>query len=270
MSRGGLSWARAALAGVVLIAAGLLAPSPSAADLSDTIARIKPAIVSVGTYQQLRRPPSLLLGTGFAVADGRYVLTCAHAIPEKLDTANREIVAVFTAGPDNTIKGRPVEVVEADRDFDVALLRLAGNERLPPVALARGESLLRDGQAVAFTGFPIVSVLGLYPVTHRGIIAAVTPMAKPPASTRQLDPAMVRRLRNNAVVYQLDATAYPGSSGSPMFLAERAEIYGLVCSAVVRGTKEKGLSEPTGISYAIPISHALELMKEHGVDPSAR
>ena len=62
MSRGGLSWARAALAGVVLIAAGLLAPSPSAADLSDTIARIKPAIVSVGTYQQLRRPPSLLLG----------------------------------------------------------------------------------------------------------------------------------------------------------------------------------------------------------------
>ena len=81
---------------------------------------------------------------------------------------------------------------------------------------------------------------------------------------------MVKRLRNNATVYQLDATAYPGSSGSPLYLADRAEVYGLVCSAVVRGTKEKALSEPTGISYAVPIAHALALLKKHGVEPGAR
>lgn len=270
MTRGLRPWLRGALAALALAAASLGAPGRPAADLSDTVAQVKPAVVAVGTFQQTRRPPSRPLGTGFAVADGRHILTCAHVIPEKLDTANLEFVAVFTGGPDNTIKGRRVEVLAIDRDFDVAVLRLGGEERIAPVALSRSGAMLRDGQAVAFTGFPIVNVLGLFPITHRGTIAAVTPMARPVAASGQLDPAVVQRLRRNAGVYQLDATAYPGSSGSPLYLAERAEVYGLVCSALVRGTKEKGLSEPSGISYAIPIAHALDLLKKHGVDPSVR
>ncbi len=39
--------------------------------------------------------------------------------------------------------------------------------------------MLREGQVVAFIGFPIGGVLGLSPVTHRGIISAVTPIALP-------------------------------------------------------------------------------------------
>ena len=49
--------------------------------LVDTIARVKPSIVGVGTVQKTRRPPSILRGTGFVVADGRHVITNAHVIP---------------------------------------------------------------------------------------------------------------------------------------------------------------------------------------------
>ena len=64
--------------------------------LPDTIERVKPAIVGIGTVQKTRRPPGVLGGTGFVVADGNHVITNAHVIPEKLNTRYHEFLAVFT------------------------------------------------------------------------------------------------------------------------------------------------------------------------------
>jgi len=53
--------------------AGLLelaVPSAQAQNLADTIEKIKPSIVAIGTFQKTRRPPSIFRGTGFIVADG--------------------------------------------------------------------------------------------------------------------------------------------------------------------------------------------------------
>ena len=69
----------------------ILHVSPCIADLPDTIDRILPSIVGVGTLQKTRRPPARLLGTGFVVADGRHVITNAHVIPEKIDTAKEKL-----------------------------------------------------------------------------------------------------------------------------------------------------------------------------------
>ena len=41
----------------------------------DTIEKIKPAMVAVGTFQKTRLPPLVFRGTGFVVADGRHVIT---------------------------------------------------------------------------------------------------------------------------------------------------------------------------------------------------
>ena len=59
--------------------------------LPDTIEKVKPAVVAIGTFQKTRRPPSIFRGTGFVVADGLHVVTNAHVLPEKLDFEKREI-----------------------------------------------------------------------------------------------------------------------------------------------------------------------------------
>ena len=61
-------------------------------------------------------------------------------------------------------------------------------------------------------------------------------------------------------VYQLDATAYPGNSGSPVFDAESGVVIGIINMVFIKSTREAALSQPSGISYAIPAIHLKELM----------
>jgi S1-C subfamily serine protease len=240
-------------------------PRPGiAGDLREAVQRIKPSVVAVGSYQSTRRPPANLRGTGFVVADGLHVITNAHVLPEALDTGHREMLAVFIGRGERT-EFRQAKKVAVDPEHDIAILRIPG----PPLpALALGDdSAVREGESVAFTGFPIAPVLGLYPVTHRGIVSSITPAAVAPPSSRLLDNRMIRRLEENYSVFQLDATAYPGNSGSPLYDVETGDVIGIVSSVFVKETKEKILQNPSGISYAIPIRHAKALLAKAGVSP---
>jgi S1-C subfamily serine protease len=95
-------------------------------------------------------------------------------------------------------------------------------------------------------------VLGLYHATHRGIVAAITPMAIPGFGGKDLSPQAIKALREPFDVYQLDATAYPGNSGSPVYDPETGDVIGVINSVFVKRTKEAVLTEPSGITYAIP------------------
>ena len=68
-----------------------------AQELVETIAKVRLSIVAIGTFQPTRAPSSVFLGTGFVVADGRHVLTNAHVLPDHLDDAKFEKLAVFVA-----------------------------------------------------------------------------------------------------------------------------------------------------------------------------
>jgi S1-C subfamily serine protease len=61
-------------------------------------------------------------------------------------------------------------------------------------------------------------------------------------------------------VLQLDATAYPGNSGSPVYDPESGEVLGIINMVFVKGTKEAALTQPSGITYAIPAKHLQALM----------
>lgn len=234
------------------------------ADLPDTLERIKPGIVAVGTLQATRQPPAVLLGTGFVVADGRHIITNAHVLPERLDAERRESLVVFSgSGAQGT--ARPATRLLVDDRHDLALLRIGG-EPLPALRLA-GTDRVREGQEVAFTGFPIGMVLGMYPATHRGIVAAISPVVLPAHHSGQLDAAQVQRLRNRFDVYQLDATAYPGNSGSPLFDPRTGEVLGIINQVFVKAGKENLLRDPSGITYAIPVRHARELLRRGLGDP---
>ncbi len=224
----------------VPLLSSLVCGTAYAAALPDTIKRVKPSIVGVGTVQHTRRPPGKFVGTGFVVGNGRHVITNAHNIPETLNSTRKEFLAIFTA--EKRGQARKAEVIASDSVHDVALLRFQGTA-LP--ALRLGDSRrVREGELYAFTGFPIGLVLGMHPVTHQGIVSAITPIVIPQLSAGQLTPKMVKRLRDPYDVFQLDATAYPGNSGSPLYY------------------RDTGYS---GITDAIPATYAEALMAAAGI-----
>ena len=248
---------------VILALPGVILPVfPSYGGLPSTIEKIQPSIVGIGTVQKTRRPPAKMAGTGFVVGDGRHVITNAHVIPKKIDTAKLEYLAVFT-GKGNSPKARQAVKLKVDEAHDLALLRIEG---APLPALSLGDSSrVREGEEYAFTGFPLGVIFGLHPVTHRGIISSITPIALQANAASQLDPAQIRRLRSPYNVFQLDATAYPGNSGSPLYHLETGSVVGIVNMVFVKEGRENVLAKPSGISYAIPATYAAKLMERAGV-----
>ena len=233
------------------------------AELADTIAKIKPAIVGVGTYTVHNRPPAQLKGTGFIVADGHHLITNSHVIPDELDTEHHEQLVAFV-GTGERADIRRLVLLGRDRDHDLALLKLDGKS-LPTLKIGNS-SMVREGENYAFTGFPIGAVLGLYPVTHRGIISSITPIVVPQTSARSISTKMLRQMRDPYRVFQLDATAYPGNSGSPMYDPDTGVVIGVINKVFVKESKEAVLDKPSGISYAIPSRYVQELLEKHNLN----
>lgn len=239
----------------------LLLSIGASADISDTIVRVKPAVVVVGTFKPTNSPRFTMRGTGFVVSNGNLAITSAHVLPEGADfDADTRLVLLVRTASSSELQMRQASVLEVDRQHDLALLRFDGAP-LPALTLRDSDSV-REGQSVAFLGFPIGGALGFSPVTHRGIVSAVTAVAQPIANAQQLNPRTISSLRSGSFdVFQLDATAYPGNSGGPMFDADTGEVLGVINMVFVKGTKESALTNPSGISYAIPSKFVQKLLQ---------
>ena len=228
-------------------------------DLPDTLVKVKPSVVGVGTYQPTRAPQSRLQGTGFVVADGYHVVTNAHVVKVELAVDQKEVLVIFT-GKGKRAQFRQARVLVLDEAHDLALLRISG-ARLPSLKIADSEQV-REGERYAFTGFPLGGILGLYPATHQGIVSSITPIAAPMGGSRQLTPELIKRLRNGYEIFQLDATAYPGNSGSPLYDQVSGQVVGVINSVFVKGTKEAAIENPSGITYAIPSRYVRKLLEK--------
>jgi len=243
----------------------ILAPVVPArgAELAQTIERNKPSVVGVGTFLKTRSPSAQFVGTGFAVADGRFVVTNAHTVNRPLDTEKLE-TAIVLVSKDGAPQPREASLLAVDKEHDLALLKISGD---PLPALKLGDSAtVREGQMLAFTGFPIGMVLGFHPATHRGMVAAITPVVTPGLTARQLNAQMINRIRDSAYnVFQLDGTAYPGNSGSPLYDPADGTVYGIINSVFVQGTRETAISRPSGITYAIPSRYIREFLQREKV-----
>ncbi len=244
---------------IVFIHVGSAAGETGLEALPGTISRVKESVVGIGTFQETRHPQARLLGTGFAVKDGNYIVTNAHVIPEKIDKKHREFLAVFT-GSGKQAPVYPATVVKIDEEHDIGLLWFS-SEPLPPLKID-DDSIVREGELYAFTGFPIGAVLGLYPATHRGIISAITPIVIPALHGGQLNREMIDRLKEPYLVFQLDATAYPGNSGSPLYHIDTGKVIGIINMVFVKGTKENAITDPSGITYAIPARYIEKLIED--------
>lgn len=158
---------------------------------------------------------------------------------------------------------RKAQLVKRDDEHDLALLRFEG-AALRSVQSSRSTDI-REGADAAFTGFPVLGALGLHPATHRATIAALSPVVRPVERGSDLRPDVIMRLSKPFNIIQLDATAYPGSSGSPLYLADTGKVVGILNSVYVKKTKELAISDPSGISYAIPVNYIRALLRSAGL-----
>jgi serine protease Do len=233
----------------MLITFGLLEPV-AADELSRMIDTVKPSVVGIGSYQKTRSPALGFVGTGFVIGDGLTVITAAHVISDLLAAEQGESLGILVRTAE-TAQFRLATVVTLDKDHDLARLRIRGT---PLPALQLGDSSkIKEGKSLAFMGFPLGMVLGLHHVTHRCTVSAITPLAMPMTSARKLDSKLLTQLQKPPyAVFQLDGTAYPGSSGSPLFDPDTGQVIGIVNMVFVKGVKESAITSPSGITYAIP------------------
>jgi len=233
---GGLLAASAGLAGVVLGAVAVMlgqathrpapieavpvaapvesAPAPT---LVEAVGRTRASVVS------LRTPTRA--GAGVIVDPAGWVVTNMHVVGDAMPAASGQAPAVRA----RFANGREVAavVVVADRDEDLAVLRLAGDPDEIFEAATLGESSqLRVGEAVFAIGNPN----GLSHSVASGIVAALDRTGVAGAS---------------APLVQLDAAINVGNSGGPLFTLD-GRLVGIV--AARDRTAE-------GIAFALPVDH---------------
>lgn len=240
-----------------------LGETAAGAGLVELVASLKPSLCAVGSHNPLDNPRFRFRGSGFFVGDGSIVATCWHVLPQALADATPDALpdlqkqgltslAILIPSESGTLEVREAELLAADRTHDLALLRIKGRSGVP-VSLAADDAA-REGMEVALIGFPIGGVLGFRPVTHRGMVAAIVVSALPTPSAARLSEANVARLREGSFeLLQLDATAYPGNSGGPLFDVQTQQVVGVVNMVLLKGNRESALSQPTGITYAVPV-----------------
>lgn len=251
----------------IILLAGMVVLHEAAwsANLADTVAEVKRSVVGVGTMRYSRRLPDKFVGTGFVVAQGRHVITTAHVVRDARTSRRDEFLAVFVGGG-RDIEARRAIVVANDVEHDLSLLEIEG-QALAPMKLGRSDRV-REGETYAFTGFPAGVLLGMYPATHRGMIASITPIIISDDPDAAQPPRLLRRRTSAYPIFQLDATAYPGNSGSPMYDVQSGHVIAVINKVLLKdGDVASAMVRPSGITYAIPVTYVEALLGDGALNP---
>ena len=193
------------------------APPPvagSGTSISDAAAGVLPGVVSVRAGRAT--------GSGFAIDQQGHVVTNAHVV----SGASGSIRLILANG-----RAVRAELVGADEDNDIAVLRASDPSALRPLTLGRSAAL-RVGDPVLAIGSP----LGLEGTVTAGIVSAVNRQARFGDSG------------NRQTAIQTDAAINPGNSGGPLVNAA-GQVVGVNTAIATLGTSRSG---NIGIGFAIP------------------
>jgi serine protease Do len=166
------------------------------------------------------------LGSGFIIHPDGYVITNNHVV----DRA-RQITVELADG-----RKLPADLLSADADADLALLRIHGDKPFPTLQLGDSSDLM-IGEPVIAVGNP----LGYSHSVSTGIISAVH---------RDLKDPRQHVLLGNLI--QTDAAINPGNSGGPLLNAY-GQVIGI--NTAIRGDAQN-------IGFAIPIDRLRDLIPE--------
>jgi S1-C subfamily serine protease len=190
-----------------------------------SVVNIKSRAVSYNFFYGL--VPEEGQGTGFILDKEGHVLTNYHVI------ANAQKIEVTLYNR----KTVPAEIVGADRQYDLAVLKVSGTN-LTPVTLGDSHDL-----QVGMKVFAIGNPFGLSGTMTRGIVSSIRSVRGPNGDS--IDEAI-----------QTDAAINPGNSGGPL-LNSRGEVIG-INSMIFTG----GAEQSAGIGFAIPIDTAKAVLND--------
>ena len=225
---------------IPLLALVLFCAAPARADndprltpVVQAVRQVAPAVVNITTTNSRQDPfqprPGhggfQSLGSGVIIdGDASLVLTNAHVI-----SGATEILVRLLDGREFT-----ADLVGADPDFDLAVLKMRGATHLPEVRMGDSDGLLM--------GEPVIAIGNPYGYTHTVTTGVVS--------------ALNRTLFTQDGAYfdfiQTDAAINPGNSGGPLL-----DILGRLI-----GINTAIHAEGQGIGFAIPINKAKRVVAE--------
>ena len=210
-----------------------LTPTTGSIDVAAIVAAVEPSVVSIETTVQVRRGPFVAegtgAGTGIVIDDQGTIITNAHVV----DGATE--ITVTLDGEDQP---RTAELIAADTENDIAVIRVSDTEGLVAAPLgastdvAVGDEVVAIGNALALEGSMTVT---------SGIVSALDRSIETTSGT--LDGLI-----------QTDAAISSGNSGGPLVDAS-----GRVIGINTAGATSGGGVSASNIGFVIPIDQALEI-----------
>jgi serine protease Do len=200
-----------------------LAAEQNALTVADIAAKVGPAVVGVSTKTKTANNffggsgVSEGMGSGIIINEEGYVLTNYHVVQ-----GAQEVKIIFSNGKEVSAK-----VINYDQEFDVAVVKITEDVKMPAVAELGDSATLKVGESAVAIGNPLGKDF-LGSVTT-GVISAVN---------RKLDEGKISYIQTDAAINQ-------GNSGGPL-VNSRGQVIGI-------NTAKIGQSGVEGLGFAIPI-----------------
>lgn len=216
-----------------------------------------PSVVSVDVYTKLLatslpNPTDLFgplgsplsQGSGVVIDRRGFVITNAHVALPTDDLKTNEVQIVLTFADDFGGTKVPARLVNVDREWDLALLKIDSVESFPYLTLATSDDLLIGEKVIA-----IGTAYGNSHSVTSGILSGVhrNVAVEAPEGGRYTLPGLL----------QTDAAMNPGNSGGPLL-----NIFGELI-----GINSATLEVADGIGFAIPVDRVREIMASRLFEP---
>ncbi len=173
--------------------------------------------------------PDRILGSGFYIDAGGYLITNYHVIESEVDPKYKGYSKLTVRPADSPELRLPAKVVGWDKLLDIALVKVTGS---PEYVFSLGDGTdLIPGQRIYAIGSPA----GLENTITSGIVSAVG-----------------RRILQTGDIVQVDAALNPGNSGGP--LVDEA--------GIASGVVFAGLPQFQNLNFAIPASWVSRILPD--------
>ncbi len=225
-----------------------LAPSPAQAgsEPARAVASLEDVEAAVVQIVTIRRDSETRVarGSAFYVSPKGYLLTCAHVV-DHLPGDEARLLRLRDGSE------RGFEVVQIDREIDVAVLASAAPARFLPLG---EDTLPKTGDMVVLAGYPVRADERGAPRFKPGNVLGV--------ERRRI--SGVRRAvatRRTILNVKVDEIADAGQSGGPLLAEGLLVAVGIVRANLERETGGLSRSKPQGYAVAVPLLYVTPFVR---------
>ena len=214
-------------------AASVTDPNKTKMSVVDIVKEVSPATVPISVISvDDEKETKIGSGTGFIITSDGYIVTNQHVVELADKAVSTYYVVVVLPGNDEFVRA---EIVGADEQTDIAVLKVDTDKELPCVTLGDSDTL-QSGELAVTIGNSMGNFDDSVTV---GVISA---------PKRQIT-------RNGYLVdvIQTDAAINPGNSGGPL-INSFAEVVGITNAKIVNSTTEN-------LSFAIPVNSVKSIIE---------